>query len=109
MTVIDPSWIPVEGQEGLYVESYERVNSITGVVYTHRILHSADGYCFYDKTEVFYDEEGNEVPEAEITPAMRTYYQYMSLAAAVDITNFVSVPVDPAYEIVNKPIDVELA
>lgn len=107
MAIIDPSWVPVEGQEGLYVEIYERVNSLTGAIMVRRILHSADGYCFYDNTEVIFDEEGNEVPENEVTPEMRTYYQYMSIVESTDITNFVSVPVDPAYEIVNAPINTE--
>ena len=107
MVVIDPSWVPVEGQEGLYVEIYERVNSLTGVVMLRRILHSADGYCFYDRTAVIYDEEGNEVPENEVAPEMRTYYQYMSIVESTNIADFISVPVDPAYEIVNAPINSE--
>lgn len=107
MAIIDPSWEQVEGQEGLYVESYTNINLITGRPMLYRTLHSADGYCFYDSTEVFYDEEGNEIPENEVTPEMRTYYQYMAITESTDITIFVSVPVDPAYEIVNAPINSE--
>lgn len=107
MAAINPLWEPVEGQEGLYVESYERVNSITGVVYTHRILHSADGYCFYDLVDTYYDDEGNQIPEEDVRPEMRVYYQYMSLTPFRNLSDFISVPVDPAYEIVNAPIGTE--
>lgn len=104
---IDPSWTPVEGQEGLYLESYETTNFITGLPMIARILHSADGYCFYDKSTLFYDEEGNPVPEEEVTPEMRMYYQYMAIPESKDINDFVSVPVQPGYEIANRPINSE--
>lgn len=108
MAVIDPSWTPVDGQVGLYLESYTRMNLITGKPMLCRFLHSADGYCFYYLQDKYYDEEGNEIPENEVTPEMRIYYQYMSITESTDIADFISVPVDPAYEIVNKPIDMEI-
>lgn len=101
MAVIDPSWEQVEGQEGLYLESYMRTNPLTGQEILCRILHSADGYCFYDLADEYYDEEGNPIPEEAVQPEMRIYYQYMSLTPFRNLSDFISVPIDPAYEIVN--------
>lgn len=101
MAIIDPSWTPVEGQTGIYLESYERTNPITGAVMIVRILHSADGYCFYDKTQRYADENGNMIPEENVTPEMRKYYQYMALATNRNLSDFVSVPIEEEYEIVN--------
>lgn len=89
----------VEIQTGLWLNSYTRV--IGGVEYTFRHLYSSDGYCFYDKTYEIYDEEGNLIPEDEIQPNQRLYMQYASVAIGKDINDFVSVPVDPSYEIVS--------
>ena len=100
--LIDPSWEPVVGQEGLYVESYTRINSLTGNEMVVRILHSADGYCFYDAADVYYDEEGNQIPDLEVAPTMRIYYQYMAIPESKNINDFVSVPIQPEYEIANR-------
>lgn len=95
----------VEIQTGLWLHSYPL--TVGGVEYTMRKLYSSEGYCFYDKTEEIYrqDEEGNYylVPADEVLPTERKYMQYASLGLTTDINNFISVPVDPAYEIVNKP------
>lgn len=101
MAVIDPSWTPVEGQVGLYVETYESTNPFTGATVTRRILHSADGYCFYDLADQYCDVMGNIIPEEDVTPTMRRYYQYMSLASNRVLTDFISVPIEDGYEIVN--------
>lgn len=101
MPYIDPTWTPVEGQTGLYLESYERINSLTGQPMTMRILHSADGYCFYSMYDEYYDEEGNRIPEEEVPATMRHYYQYMAIPPAMDITYFISVPVQEGFEIVS--------
>ena len=102
MPTIDPSWTPVEGQTGLYLET------VVGTYITYYRLHSADGYCFYDKTEEIYrfDEEGNFylVPEDEVLPSERTYMQYSTVNLET-LSNYVSVPVDPSYEIVSRPKD----
>ena len=105
--VIDPSWTPIEGQEGLYVESYERINFITGLPMVVRIMHSADGYRFYDLADEYLDEEGNLIPEAEVPANMRVYYQWMSIPESKNINDFVSVLIQPEYEIVNSPINSE--
>jgi hypothetical protein len=99
--VIDPSWTPVEGQEGLYVETRHTTNFITGLPMIVRILHSADGYCFYDLADEYYDEEGNRIPESEVPAEMRMYYQWMSIPEIKNIEDFVSVPVQPGFEIAN--------
>lgn len=101
----------VEIQTGLWLYSYDRV--IGGNTYTFRQLYSSEGYCFYDKTDPIYreDEEGNSylVPEDEVLPTERLYSQFASLGINADINNFVSVPVDPSYEIVSRPNNSEVA
>lgn len=101
----------VEIQTGLWLYSYERV--IGGTTYIFRKLYSSEGYCFYDKSVEIYreDENGNPyvVPEEDILPTERTYMQYASLAISSDINDFVSVPVDPSYEIVSRPNNSEVA
>ncbi len=74
--VIDPSWTFVEGQEGLYLEQYDKV--INGTIYTFRKLHSAEGYCFYNNT--WAEEE-------------RIYWQNMSIGFTDDTANYTSIPV----------------
>ena len=104
MASIKPAWEQVEGQEGLYLESYNRMNLITGKKMLCRFLHSSEGYCFYDKSDKHYDEEGNELSESEVKPEDRTYYQYMPIVESTDISNFVSVKIDESFEMVNRAI-----
>lgn len=93
----------VQIQTGLYQDII--TNSFT----SYSRLYSSEGYCFYDRTIEFYDEEGNVIPEDEVPATMRQYAQYCSTPeTTVEELNarFVSVPVDPSYEIVstgNKP------
>lgn len=63
-----------------------------------RELYSSNGYCFYDKTEEIFDEEGNLL--TEILPNQRTYYQYMSLGKDKDINDLVSVEIENDFTIV---------
>lgn len=100
ITTIDPSWIEI--QEGLYLEEYEKV--IAGNLRIRRELHSADGWCFYDLQQPEnYDEEGNLKPAEE-----RVYATYTSLGIAASSwtyeqinAQFISVPIQPGYEIVS--------
>lgn len=104
MPNIDPCWSPVEGQDGLYIETYTITNPFTGLPLVRRILHSADGYCFYCLYDEYVDEEGNIIPEEDVTPMMRHYCQYMSLTTSMDLAMFISVPVQEGFEIVStKP------
>ena len=94
----------VEIQTGLYLYQYNQ--TIGGIEYTFSRLYSSDGYCFYDAEAEIYDEEGNVIPADEIQPNQRVYMQYMALAVgdwATEQLNarYVSVPVDPSYEIVS--------
>ena len=96
----------VEIQTGLYL------NLVQGTFITMGHLYSSEGYCFYDKTVEFYDEEGNLIPDNEVLPTQRTYMQYMTTPVTdVDTLNatFVSVPVDPSYEIVSAGNKEEVA
>ncbi len=96
----------IEIQTGLYL--HERQATIGGVLRTIRTLYSSEGYCFYDIEEEIYDEEGNLVAPEDVQPQQRTYSQWMSLALVLSSwtyeqlnARFISVPVDPSYEIVS--------
>ena len=98
MAIINPSWTQI--QTGLYLET------VVGTHITYSILHSADGYCFYDLNDEYYDEQGNVIPQENVTPEMRIYYQWMATPEtdiAVLNSYLVSVPIQPEFEIVNKP------
>lgn len=91
---------------GLYVYRYQI--TIGGVVRTLGKLYSTEGYCFYDIEDEVYDEEGNLIPADQVQPNQRIYAQYGTLAVAnASKTNeelaarYISVPVDPSYEIVS--------
>lgn len=96
----------VEIQTGLYQELV-----VTKFV-TYSKLYSSEGYCFYDLIDTYYDEEGNQIPEDQVPATMRMYYQYCSTpeTEVADLNaRFVSVPVDPSYEIVSTIPGTELA
>lgn len=56
-TTIDPIWTPVEGQEGLYLET-KIISMSDGTTRTRRVLHA-------DDTHVFYSNEDEEIPAEE--------------------------------------------
>lgn len=87
-----------EIQTGLWLHEYEK--NIVGNTYNRRELYSSDGYCFYDKTDKHLDENGEIIPDHEVPPTRRKYMQYASLGLNTDVNDFISVPVDPNYEIV---------
>ena len=96
----------VEIQKRLWLYSTDQV--LVGTILKY--LYSSEGYCFYDNTDEIYDEEGNLVPSDEVLPSQRMYAQYMSLGVNVSQwtteqinARFISVPVDPSYEIVSRP------
>ena len=98
----------VEIQTGLWLYTTEK--TLAGNTYTLKYLYSSEGYCFYDNTDEIYDEEGNLVPADEVQPSQRTYAQYRSLGIYTSQwtteqinARFISVPVDPSYEIVSRP------
>lgn len=90
-----------EIQTGLYSEKHEFV--INGRVYHNSTLRSANGYCFYDKTEEFLDEEGNVIPQAEVRPNQRKYMRWLKTPLTdIDEINaqYVSVPIECGFEVV---------
>lgn len=97
----------VEIQTGLWLHSYTFMFGTQQMLARH--LYSSEGYCFYDKTYPIYDEEGNQIPEDQIQPNQRIYAQYASLASGEDINNYVSVPIQPDFEIVSRPSNNETA
>lgn len=96
----------VQIQTGLYQEL------VVTNFNTYSRLYSSEGYCFYDLIDTYYDEEGNQIPEDQVPATMRVYYQYCSTPeTAVEDLNarFISVPVDPSYEIASTIPGTELA
>lgn len=84
-------------QEGLQQEV------ITGRYTSYSKLYSEEGYCFYDKTVQFYDDENNLIPESEIKPEQRQYMRYCStpMTSTEEINEtYISVSIEPEYEIV---------
>lgn len=84
-------------KEGLYI--FEKQMHVGALSWTVWELYSADGWCFYDLTQVEnYDEEGNILPENQ-----RIYAQYMTMRKDEEYVtnNIVSVPVKDGYEIVS--------
>lgn len=76
---------------------------IVGRYTSYSILTSEEGYCFYDKTQELYDDEGNLIPESEINPEQRQYMRYCSTPmTSMDEINetYISVPIEPNFEIV---------
>ena len=92
-----------EIQTGLWLHTVTQ--TIGTVDYTFRYLYSAEGYCFYDSAEEIYREnENNElnlVAADEVRSTERKYMRWTSVAMIKDINEYVSVPVDSTYEIVN--------
>lgn len=92
----------IEIQTGLW--AHQVFATINGEKYPRYNLYSTEGYCFYDLADEYYDEEGNKIPESEVQPNQRIYYQYMILPPLYDIVDklnaqFVSVPVQEGFEI----------
>lgn len=91
----------VEVQTGL--RAYLQTSTINGRVYSWYTLYSAEGYCFYDLTDEYCDKDGNLIPEEDVLPTQRIYYQYMclsSLTSTVEQINarFVSVPIQEGFD-----------
>lgn len=96
----------VEIQTGLWL--YEYQITFNGEEKTLRQLFSAEGYCFYDLADEYCDNEGNIIPEEEVQPTQRLYYQWMGLAISQTSwtyeqlnAQYISVPVQDGYEIVS--------
>lgn len=64
----------VQIQPGLCWELY----SFTVLNKTHQgsKLYSREGYCFYDKNEYYYDEDGVIITDEEMLQKVRIYMQY---------------------------------
>ena len=88
----------VEVQKGLWLHT--STFYVNGVGYTRRELYSSVGYCFYDKNDKVFDEEGNEIAENEILPNQRTFMQYAQLGLSTNVDDFVSIVKEDDYEIV---------
>lgn len=90
-----------EIQTGLYLEEHEFV--IGGITHYNSTLSSANGYCFYDKTEEVFNEDGNIIPLEEIQPNQRKYSRWLKTPLTdIDEINaqYVSVPIEDGFEVV---------
>lgn len=88
----------IEIQKGLWL--HETQQTIGNNTYTWRNLYAANGYCFYDLTDKYYDQEGNEISESEVLATQRVYYQFMSIPKNKDIKDLVSVAKDNNYNVI---------
>lgn len=95
----------VEIQIGLYL--LETPYTVSGVERIRRELYSADGYCFWERTQPENYVDGDV--EGELLPLeQRVFAQYARLSSyynTVELINadFISVPVQDGYEIVSVP------
>lgn len=88
----------VEIQKGLFLEEHAFI--VYGKTYFNSRLHSANGYCFYDKTEEVYDEEGNLV--TDVKPTQRHYMtRIITPITNIEELNktYISVPIEEGFEI----------
>ena len=99
---INPSWTPVGGQEGLYIE--QKQFKVGGLPYFQRVLHTSDGYCFYDKTEGIYNEKGELIEDTsenrDYIISHRTYMRTAHLGLAKPLDDFISLPIQERFNIV---------
>jgi hypothetical protein len=83
---------------GLYVE--KRTFIVKGVEHYNSTVYAVAGYCFYDKYDEVYDEEGNLVENPE--PNQRVYYTSL-ITPITDIEElkdrYIAVRVEDGFEI----------
>lgn len=94
----------VEIQTGLYL--LETPYTVSGITRIRRELYSADGYCFWERTQPENYVDG-DVDAGVLLPLeermFATYARLSSYYTTVDLINadFISVPVEEGYEIVS--------
>lgn len=89
-----------EIQTGLYMEV------ITVSAGSYIKLYSSEGYCFYDRTRKYYDENNNLIPEENITPQQRLYsiVCYTPMATIEELNaRFVSVVREDFMNVLSNP------
>ena len=79
----------IQIQEGLYLSYYSK--TIGNKIHTFRHLHSKEGYCFYDKTQPIYNEEGAICDNPNLK--QRHCITYASLGINKSLDDFVSVKI----------------
>lgn len=89
----------LESKEGLLYE-YNEFFAL-GKMQSNYKLYADEGYCFYDKTDKLYDEEGNVIPNEMVLPAQRTYMRFIIIPSNKDINDFVVVKIQDGFELVN--------
>lgn len=87
----------VEIQTGLWL--YTSTYLYNETPRERRELISSEGYCFYDIRDEVCDSEGNLIPEDEVMPNQRTYFQYTILGIYDVVTNYISVKIEDDFNI----------
>lgn len=77
-------------KEGL-LQEYNEFKVLGEVKFNYKII-AEEGYCFYDKTEVYLDENGNEV---------KNYMRFIIIPPSKNVSDFVAVPIQSDFELVN--------
>ena len=84
---------------GLNVET--KMFMVRGVAHYNSKVYASDGYCFYDKYDEIFDEEGNKVENPE--PNQRTYMREIITPLIIpdEIKDrYIPVEIKPEYEVV---------
>ena len=85
--------------EGL-LQEYNEFKVFGEVKFNYKIT-AEEGYCFYDKTDEIYDEEGNLIPNELVLPNQRNYMQFIIIPPSKNVSDFVAVPIQSDFELVN--------
>lgn len=86
-------------KEGL-LQEYNEFKVLGEVKFNYKIT-AEEEYCFYDKTDEFYDEEGNLIPNELVLPTQRNYMRFIIIPPSKNVSDFVAVPIQSDFELVN--------
>ena len=84
--------------EGL-LQEYNEFIALGKVKFNYKIT-AEEGYCFYDKTDEIYDEEGNLIPNELVLPNQRHYMRFIIIPPSKNVSDFVAVPIQSDFELV---------
>ena len=88
----------VEIQKGLFLEARSFV--VNGVVHYNSRLNSADGYCFYDRTEKYFDNESNLITDIKDTDRAYMTKNIVPMTSIEQLNDiFVSVSIKEGFSI----------
>ena len=85
--------------EGL-LQEYNEFIALGEVKFNYK-LYAEEGYCFYDKTDEVYDEEGKVIPNELVLPNQRKYMRFIIIPPSKNVSDFVVVPIQSDFGIVD--------